>query len=81
MKRVRGYGQWSLFCPNEAPGLADCWGEEFEELYTKYEREVTLDHQFQNNCYLGIQLKTRLLLLVFCPGQSQKGCSSTELMV
>ncbi|XXG61012.1 hypothetical protein AAC387_Pa04g2774 [Persea americana] len=39
MKRVRGYGQWSLFCPNEAPGLADCWGEEFEELYTKYERE------------------------------------------
>jgi hypothetical protein len=30
---------WSLFCPNEAPGLADCWGEEFEALYSKYERE------------------------------------------
>ncbi|KAK9110525.1 hypothetical protein Sjap_018585 [Stephania japonica] len=39
MKRVQSYGQWSLFCPNEAPGLADCWGEEFEKLYTKYERE------------------------------------------
>lgn len=40
MRRVESDGQWSLFCPNEAPGLADCWGEEFEALYTKYEREV-----------------------------------------
>ncbi|KAF6157850.1 hypothetical protein GIB67_003750 [Kingdonia uniflora] len=39
MERVQGYGEWSLFCPNEAPGLSDCWGEEFVNLYTKYERE------------------------------------------
>lgn len=26
-------------CPNECPGLTDCWGEKFEELYHKYERE------------------------------------------
>ena len=26
-------------CPAEAPGLADCYGEEFEELYERYERE------------------------------------------
>jgi hypothetical protein len=31
--------EWSLFCPNEAPGLADCWGPEFEALYSKYEAE------------------------------------------
>jgi ribonucleoside-diphosphate reductase alpha chain len=31
--------EWSLFCPNEAPGLADCHGEEFERLYEKYEKE------------------------------------------
>ena len=37
MKRVKEDGDWSLFCPNEAPGLADCYGEEFEKLYTKYE--------------------------------------------
>lgn len=37
MKRVEADGEWSLFCPNEAPGLQDCWGEKFEELYTKYE--------------------------------------------
>jgi len=39
MQRVQNNGEWSLFCPNEAPGLADCWGDEFENLYKKYERE------------------------------------------
>lgn len=39
MKRVEQDGDWSLFCPNECPGLPDTYGEEFEELYTKYERE------------------------------------------
>lgn len=39
MKRVEANGKWSLFCPNEAPGLADCYGEEFEQLYTRYEEE------------------------------------------
>jgi ribonucleoside-diphosphate reductase alpha chain len=39
MKRVEAEGEWSLFCPNEAPGLSDCWGEKFETLYEKYEAE------------------------------------------
>ncbi|KAL6302007.1 ribonucleotide reductase [Sparassis latifolia] len=39
MKRVESGGQWSLFCPNEAPGLHEVWGEEFEKLYEQYERE------------------------------------------
>jgi ribonucleoside-diphosphate reductase alpha subunit len=39
MKRVESGGDWSLFCPHEAPGLHECWGEEFEELYARYERE------------------------------------------
>ena len=39
MKRVESNGDWSLFCPNEAPGLADCWGDEFVKLYEKYESE------------------------------------------
>jgi ribonucleoside-diphosphate reductase alpha chain len=39
MKRVENNEMWSLFCPNEAPGLADVWGEEFERLYEKYEKE------------------------------------------
>uniref|UniRef100_UPI004047C603 ribonucleoside-diphosphate reductase subunit alpha n=1 Tax=Roseivirga sp. TaxID=1964215 RepID=UPI004047C603 len=39
MQRVENNEDWTLFCPNEAPGLADCYGEEFEKLYTKYEKE------------------------------------------
>ena len=39
MKRVEADGEWTLFCPNEAPGLSDVWGNDFEELYTKYEKE------------------------------------------
>ena len=39
MQRVENNEDWSLFCPHEAPGLADCWGKEFEALYTKYEGE------------------------------------------
>jgi ribonucleoside-diphosphate reductase alpha chain len=37
MKRVKENGDWSLMCPNECPGLCDTYGEEFEELYLKYE--------------------------------------------
>jgi ribonucleoside-diphosphate reductase alpha chain len=39
MKRVEENGDWSLFCPNEAPGLAETYGKEFEALYEKYEKE------------------------------------------
>lgn len=39
MKRVKENGSWSLFCPDQCPGLAEVYGAEFEALYTKYERE------------------------------------------
>jgi ribonucleoside-diphosphate reductase alpha subunit len=39
MKRVEDNGTWSLFCPNECPGLAEVYGEDFERLYEKYENE------------------------------------------
>jgi ribonucleoside-diphosphate reductase alpha subunit len=39
MKRVEEGGKWSLFCPDVAKGLSDCYGKDFEELYTKYEEE------------------------------------------
>ena len=39
MKRVEEGGNWSLFCPDRAPGLSDVYGDEFEALYTKYEEE------------------------------------------
>lgn len=39
MQRVKDDQEWSLFCPNEAPGLCDTYGSEFEALYHKYEKE------------------------------------------
>ena len=39
MKRVEQNGNWTLFCPNEAEGLHEVYGKDFEDLYTKYEKE------------------------------------------
>jgi ribonucleoside-diphosphate reductase alpha chain len=39
MRRVEANEEWTLFCPHEAPGLADCHGAEFEALYERYEKE------------------------------------------
>ena len=37
MKRLEANEDWTLMCPNECPGLDDCYGEQFEKLYTYYE--------------------------------------------
>jgi ribonucleoside-diphosphate reductase alpha subunit len=39
MERVEKNEPWTLFCPSEAPGLADVYGQDFKELYERYERE------------------------------------------
>jgi ribonucleoside-diphosphate reductase alpha chain len=39
MKRVKENGDWTLMCPHECPGLSETHSEEFEALYTRYERE------------------------------------------
>jgi len=39
MERVKADEMWSLFDPNEAPGLDEVYGGEFEALYHKYEAE------------------------------------------
>jgi ribonucleoside-diphosphate reductase alpha subunit len=45
MKRVKDNAEWTLFCPNEAydsetgKGLIDVWGEEFEDMYLKFEKD------------------------------------------
>ena len=39
MERVIANGDWTLFCPSEAPGLSDCYGDEFKALYEQYEAE------------------------------------------
>ena len=38
MQRVKDNGDWTLMCPDECPGLSDVYGDEFEQLYTSYEK-------------------------------------------
>ena len=39
MERIEKNEAWTLFCPSEAPGLSDVYGDEFRALYLKYEAE------------------------------------------
>ena len=38
MERVQFDKEWTLMCPDKCPGLSDCYGDEFNNLYTKYEK-------------------------------------------
>ncbi|MBC7412401.1 MAG: ribonucleoside-diphosphate reductase subunit alpha [Bacteroidia bacterium] len=62
MRRVKDNAEWTLFCPNEAPGLADCWGTEHEALYTRYEQEnkgrKTIQARELWNAILDAQMET-----------------------
>lgn len=37
MERVDLDEDWTLMCPHECPGLVEAYGDEFRELYTRYE--------------------------------------------
>ena len=39
MERISKNGNWTLMCPDKCPGLSDVYGEQFNELYEKYEKE------------------------------------------
>ena len=48
MERVKENKKWSLFCPNECPGLADVYGDEFKALYEKYEEDPNVNRKTKN---------------------------------
>jgi ribonucleoside-diphosphate reductase alpha subunit len=62
MNRLREKGTWSLMCPNECPGLSDCYGEEFEQLYKQYESEgkfvIQIDILKLWNAIINSQIET-----------------------
>ena len=39
MKKITANEDWCLFCPDKCPGFSDCYGEDYEKLYEKYEKE------------------------------------------
>lgn len=63
MERIEADGEWSLFCPKEAPGLPDVWGPAFNALYTRYEREGRARKV----------MKARDLWRAICDAQSETG--------
>ncbi|CCD22402.1 ribonucleotide-diphosphate reductase subunit RNR3 NDAI_0A02440 [Naumovozyma dairenensis CBS 421] len=62
MKRVEENGQWTLFSPSDAPGLDDVYGNEFVELYERYEREG-----------LGKTIKAQKLWYAILEAQTETG--------
>jgi ribonucleotide reductase alpha subunit len=45
MERVKNNKLWSLMCPDKCPGLSDAYGDEFNKLYEKYEKEERYNKQ------------------------------------
>merc|ERR1712032_306336 len=74
--RVKADEDWSLMCPNECPGLTDCWGEEFEALYTKYEKEgkvrKTVKAQHLWFAILDAQVETGTPYILFKDASNRK---------
>jgi len=62
MKRVQEDGTWTLMCPHSCPGLSDVYGDEFEELYTKYE-----------NMGLGKQVQAQEIWFSILESQAETG--------
>ena len=79
MKRVEQNGTWSLFCPNEAPGMADVWGDEFEALYEKYEKEgrarKTIEAQKLWYAILEAQIETGGPFMAYKDSSNRKSMS------
>lgn len=69
MKRVKNNLSWTFMCPNECPGLSDCWGEEFEKLYERYEAEgkgkKTIKAQELWNKIIDSQIETGTPYMVY----------------
>lgn len=68
MRRVEADGDWTLMCPSECPGMADCYGAEFDALYEKYESQGkgrrTIKAQKLWYAILEAQVETWVLLSV-----------------
>jgi ribonucleoside-diphosphate reductase alpha chain len=60
---------WSLFCPSKAPGLADVYGDEYRELYLRYEREGRFNAQVEIqelwNAVLSLQMESGVPYISF----------------
>lgn len=80
MRRVEANAEWSLFCPNEAPGLAECWGEAFDALYQRFEREGRAKRTIKAQQLWFAILEAQVCLLAFHMLPPSCRASHTTLM-
>ncbi|MDF1646966.1 MAG: ribonucleoside-diphosphate reductase subunit alpha [Legionellaceae bacterium] len=68
MKRVHEKTDWTLFSPDEVPDLHDAYGQKFEALYLKYEKQAK-EGKLQNTKTLpAIKLWRKMLSMLFETG-------------
>ena len=63
MRQVRDDGDWHLFCPDKCPGLADCYGADFDNLYADYVSQGKYNKV----------MKARELWMKICDSQMETG--------
>ena len=42
MRAVENDENWYLMCPDECPGLTECYGEDFDKLYNEYSTHIEI---------------------------------------
>ncbi|MAF37118.1 ribonucleoside-diphosphate reductase subunit alpha [archaeon] len=76
MERVKSEGKWTLMCPDKCPGLSDVFGDDFKELYEKYEREGrgnrTIDARELWFAVLEAQIETGVPYILFKDAANRK---------
>jgi len=80
MKRVEQDGMWSLMCPDECPGLVDCYGEEFDRKYTQYEKDGVFKKQVKAKDVwehiINCQIETGMPYMAFKDNVNRKNMQS-----
>ncbi|MFP4632352.1 MAG: ribonucleoside-diphosphate reductase subunit alpha [Halobacteriales archaeon] len=68
MERVRKGGEWTLFSPDEVPGLHEAYGQEFRELYLEYEASARAGDLRQHETVDAEELWRKTLTRLFETG-------------
>ncbi|KTD50082.1 ribonucleotide-diphosphate reductase subunit alpha [Legionella quinlivanii] len=68
MKRVHEEGEWTLFSPDEVPGLHDLYGQAFEAAYKEYESKARLGEIHNAKTIPAVKLWRKMLSMLFETG-------------
>jgi ribonucleoside-diphosphate reductase alpha subunit len=76
MERVERDEMWSLMCPHQCPGLSSCHGQDFKDLYEKYEKQGRFTRQMKArelwSAILDSQIETGTPYLLYKDAANEK---------